>query len=46
LRMFGAAYMRDPRSIGSLALIDPKGQIVATFDIWTDDWKVVADDVA
>lgn len=46
LRMFGAAYMRDPRAIGSLALLDPKGQIVATFDIWTDAWKVVANDVA
>jgi hypothetical protein len=44
--MFGAAYTRDPRAIGSLALLDPKGQIVATFDIWTDGWKVVADDVA
>lgn len=50
LRMFGAAYMRDPGTNGSLALRDPNGQIVATFDVWTDDWtgawKEVAEDVA
>ena len=39
LRAFGASYMRDPKTIGSLKLVNPSGQLVATFDVWTDHWK-------
>ena len=38
LRAFGASYMRDPKTIGSLALIGPDHDLRATFDVWTDAW--------
>ena len=46
LRAFGASYMRDPKTIGSLKLVNPSGQLVATFDVWTDNWKDTACDAA
>lgn len=39
LRAFGAAYMRDPKAKGEVALFGPNGQLVATYDIWQDRWE-------
>lgn len=39
LRAFGAAYMRDPKAKGEVALFGPDGQLVATYDIWQDQWE-------
>ena len=39
LRILGAAYMRDPRTLGALVLHGPDFRAIATFDVWTDDWK-------
>ena len=43
LRSLGASYMRDPTHKGTLSLFDPANQIIATFDIWTNEWKDASD---
>ena len=43
LRTFGASYMRDPKTSGSLALCNPNGKVVATFDVWIGDWTEAAE---
>ena len=43
LRLFGAAYMRDPDAKGTLKILDPKGEIVATYDYWQEKWIDTAD---
>lgn len=43
LRTFGASYMRDSKTSGSLALCNPNGTFVATFDVWIGDWKEAAE---
>lgn len=39
LRAFGSAYMNDPKTIGSLALYRANGDVIATYDVWTNEWK-------
>ena len=46
LRTFGASFTRDPKTIGSLTLCGPQGQLLATFDVWTGAWKDVTRDAA
>lgn len=46
LRAFGKSYMNDPQTIGSLTLCDPSGLPIASFDVWTNDWKEAADNAA
>ncbi len=43
LRAFGASYMRDPSNKGNLAIHDPKGRIIAAFDVWIGDWTEAAE---
>ena len=31
--------MRDPKTLGALVLHGPDFRVIATFDVWTDDWK-------
>lgn len=45
LRVLGAAYMRDPKTIGSLVLHGPDFAVIAVFDVWTDDWNDAVPDV-
>lgn len=44
LRVLGAAYMRDPKTIGSLVLHGPDFAVIAVFDVWTDDWREAGQD--
>lgn len=46
LRAFGASCMRDPKTIGSLKLVNPSGLVVTSFDVWTDNWKDAVYDAA
>ena len=39
LRAFGSAYMNDPKTIGSLTLFRSTGDVIATYDVWTNEWK-------
>ena len=39
LRAFGSAYMNDPKTIGSLTLYRSTGDVIATYDVWTNEWK-------
>jgi len=43
LRRFGASYMQDKQTSGSLKIIDPQGITIATFDIWQNKWVEAAD---
>jgi hypothetical protein len=46
LRSLGASYMRDPTDKGILSLFNPANQVIATFDIWADEWIDASDPVA
>ncbi|WP_159087079.1 hypothetical protein [Loktanella sp. Alg231-35] len=39
LRIVGAAFTRDKTTTGMATLCDPRGNVVASFDVWTDEWK-------
>ena len=39
LRALGSAYMNDPKTIGSLTLYRSTGDVIATYDVWTNEWK-------
>lgn len=39
LRAFGSTYMNDPKTIGSLTLFRSTGDVIATYDVWTNEWK-------
>ena len=43
LRVFGAAYMRDPKTRGEITLKNPEGRAVASFDVWQDKWSETAE---
>jgi len=43
LRLFGASYMHDRETSGSLMIVSPKGVAIATFDVWQDRWVDAAD---
>lgn len=43
LRIFGASFMQDRETIGSLKILDPKGDTIAVFDVWQSRWIEVAD---
>ena len=34
LRFFGASYMMDQETSGTLKILDPNGGAYATFDVW------------
>tara|TARA_R110002051_G_scaffold316835_1_gene397019 strand:- start:15180 stop:15389 length:210 start_codon:yes stop_codon:yes gene_type:complete len=39
LRAFVSAYNNDPKTIGSLALNRSTGDVIATYNVWTNGWK-------
>jgi hypothetical protein len=39
LRAFGSAYMNDPKTIELLTLCRLTGDVIATNDVWTNEWK-------
>ncbi|MGB7242594.1 MAG: hypothetical protein WBC93_10955 [Sulfitobacter sp.] len=43
LRMFGASYMLDKETSGTLKFLDPQGTILATFDVWQSKWVLAAE---
>lgn len=43
LRLFGATYMHDSETSGSLMIVSPKGVAIATFDVWQNRWVDAAD---
>lgn len=43
LRMFGASYMLDKETSGTLKILDPQGTLFATFDIWESKWVLAAE---
>lgn len=42
LRRFGASYMVDRDTSGTLKILDPNGATIATFDIWQSKWVETA----
>ncbi|MEL8054576.1 MAG: hypothetical protein AAGK66_00340 [Pseudomonadota bacterium] len=43
LRVFGASYMLDKETSGTLKILDPEGADFATFDVWQSEWILAAD---
>lgn len=43
LRVFGASYMLDKETSGTLKILDPQGTLFATFDIWESKWVLAAE---
>lgn len=43
LRAFGASYMHDMETSGTLKILDPQGATYATFDVWQNKWILAAD---
>ena len=46
LRVFGASYMLDQETTGTLKILDPHGSIYATFDVWQSKWILATEDRA
>ncbi len=43
LRVFGAAYMQDKETSGTLKILDPQGATYASYDVWQNKWIHAAD---
>lgn len=43
LRVFGASYMLDRETSGTLKILDPQGTTFATFDVWQSKWVLAAE---
>ena len=43
LRVFGASYMLDKETSGTLKILDPQGADHATFDVWQSKWILAAE---
>lgn len=43
LRRFGASYMQDANTTGTLAIFDPQGRSIFAFDIWQGRWTETAE---
>ena len=43
LRVFGASYMIDKETSGTLKILDPNGGAFATFDVWQSKWILASD---
>ena len=43
LRVFGASYMMDKETSGTLKILDPNGGAYATFDVWQSKWILAAE---
>ena len=43
LRVFGASYMQDNETSGTLKILDPLGAAYATYDVWQSKWILAAE---
>ena len=43
LRVFGASYILDKNTSGTLKILDPQGAAHATYDVWQSRWNLAAD---
>lgn len=43
LYVFGASYMKDKSTSGTLKIVDPQGAPYATYDVWQSKWILAAD---
>ena len=43
LRVFGASYMQDNETSGTLKILDPQGATYATYDVWQSKWILAAE---
>lgn len=43
LRLFGASYMHDSKTTGTIKILSPKGVTIASFDVWQNKWVEAAD---
>ena len=43
LRVFGASYMQDNETSGTLKILDPQGAAYATYDSWQSKWILAAE---
>ena len=46
LRVFGASYILDKETSGTLKILDPTGATFATFDVWQSKWVLAAESEA
>lgn len=42
LRVFGASYMQDKETSGTLKILDPQGATYAFYDVWQSKWILAA----
>ena len=42
LRVFGASYMQDKETSGTLKILDPQGAAHASYDVWQSEWILAA----
>ena len=38
LSVFGASYMQDKETSGTLKILDPQGATYASYDVWQNKW--------
>lgn len=43
LRVFGASYMQDNETSGSLKILDPQGSAYEPYDVWQSKWILAAE---
>ena len=43
LSVFGASYMQDNETSGTLKLLAPQGAAYATYDVWQSKWILAAE---
>lgn len=46
LLVFGASYMLDKNTSGTLKILDPQGATYACFDVWQSRWIFATDNDA
>lgn len=42
LCVFGASYMQDKETSGTLKILDPQGATYASYDVWQNKWILAA----
>ena len=42
LSVFGASYMQDKETSGTLKIRDPQGATYASYDVWQNKWILAA----
>jgi len=46
LRVFGASYMQDKETSGTLKILDPQGATYASYDFWQNKWILATENRA